>query len=584
MAHGDAQPVDGARRPVSPGGPDLARTARNFVGRVRGIARLDLEGLDTLPGRRWAFIGAVVAIGVVFSLAGIGILDLYTESIPFLILALAVGFLSRTTGMLLVAVHVVFDLLRSFTGLGDSFGAASIQGPEQLAGRVITYWLLWVLVVIIPTLQRVSHYAGIAWLAGRGAPTIVAAPASAALAAGFVYLWSTAEPFLIRPAFAGSPTVEAMEPQRTGWLIALAAFAIATAIAVAYQRRVWTGADLIPLIRRTGRLDAGGLVMRLIAYAVAIILLLGLITSPLDVVLLLAALVGGELLVPIIGRTEPMRSLLPRIPFLLRLALALGATFVISHLIFNVFYQPFLGSEFFPIVIALGLGLVLFRVLVEVAPGPRAAPPAAPASTATTALVALLAVVAASLALPAVVSADNCSGLSDCTIQDLSQVAVATAAIAAALWTLLSGSLQKTPPTPPGPPPGPPDPFRQALGEGLGIPGEYINVQQHGDDFWKFQVRVRGDTPLPTGDTIQGWIDAGVVPEGYLTGGDTLVVGAVQKAGDLTRVNVRTVDVETGVIGDAGVGTGTSLGEAAAGAGESMGISWGPPASTGRVE
>lgn len=583
MAHGDPQQVS-TPTSAATGRPDPARAARNFIGRARGIARLDLEGLDTLPGRRWPYVGAVVAIGVVFSLARIGILDLYTESIPFLILALAAGLLSRTTGMLMVAVHVVFDLLRALTGFGDTFGPASIQGPEQLVGRLITYWLLWMLVVIIPTLQRVSHYAAIDWLARRGTPTIVAAPASAAVAAGFVYLWSTAEPFLIRPAFAGSPTVEAMEPQRTGWLIALAAFAIATAIAVAYQRRVWTGADLIPLVRRTGRLDAGGLVMRLIAYAVAIVLLLGLITSPLDVVLLLAALIGGELLVPIMGRAEPMRSLLPRIPFLVRLALALGATFLVSHLLFNVFYQPFLGSEFFPIVLALGIGLVLFRLLVEAAPAPRAAAPAGPAAAATSALVALLSVVATSLAFPAAVSADNCSGLSDCTIQDLSQVAVATAAIAAALWTLLSGSLQKTPPTPPGPPPGPPDPFRQALGEGLGIPGEYINVQQHGDDFWKFQIRVRGDTPLPTGDTVQGWIDAGVVPEGYLTGGDTMVVGAVQKSGDLMRVNVRTVDVETGVIGDAGVGTGSSLGDAAAGAGKSMGITWGIPASTGRVE
>ena len=565
-------------------GPDPARAVRNFVGRARGIARLDFEGLDTLPGRRWAYVAAVLVVAVVFSLAHVGIRDLYTESIPFLLLALAAGFLSRTTGVLMVAVHVAMDLLRTIAGLGDAFGATSIQGPEGLAGRLITYWLLWVLVVIIPTLQRVSHYAAIDWLGRRGTATIVAAPASAAVAAGFVYLWSTAEPFLIRPAFAGSPTVEAMEPQRTGWIIALVAFAMATAIAVAYQRRVWTGADLIPLIRRTGRLDAGGLVMRVIAYAVALVLLLGLIRSALDVVLLLAALIGGEILVPIVGRAEPMRSLLPRIPFLVRLALALGATFLISHLLFNAFYQPFLGSEFFPIVVALGVGLVLFRLLVEAGPTPRPATAPSPSPGATSALVTLLAVGTASLVFPAAVSADNCSGLADCTIQDLSQVAVATAAIAASLWTLLSGSLQKTPPKPPGPPPGPPDPFRDELGKGLGIPGEYISVQQQHENFWKFQVRVRGTTPLPTGDTVQGWIDAGVVPEGYLTGGDVLVVGSVQKSGDLTRVNVRTVDVETGVIGDAGKGTATSLGEAAGEAGEGLGITWGPPASTGRVE
>lgn len=524
----------------------------------------------------------MLAVAAVFSLARVGIRDLYTESIPFLILALAAGFLSRTTGMLMVAAHIAFDLIGTLTGIGESFGAASLQSPLHVLGRLITYWLLWLLVVIIPTLQRVSHYAAIDWLARRNAATIVAAPASAAVAAGFVYLWSTAQPFLIRPAFGGFPTVEAMEPQRTGWLIALAAFAIATAVAVGFQRRVWTGADLIPLVRRTGRFDAGGLVMRLVAYAVAVVLLLGLITSVLDVVILAAALIGGELLVPVIGRTEPARSVLPRIPFLVRLALGLGATFLISHLLFNVFYEPFLGSEFFPIVVALAISLVVFRVLVEVPAAPRPPSPAAPAPAATG--FAILVALGASLVAPAPVLADNCSGLADCTIQDLSQVAVAVAAITASLWTLFSNSFQKTPPTPPGPPPGPPDAFRDALGKGLGIPGEYISVQQHGDDFWKFQVRVRGDTPLPTGDTVQGWIDAGSVPEGYLTGADTLVVGSVQQAGDSTRVNVRTVDVETGVIGDAGKGTGSSLGEAAAGAGDSLGITWGPPASTGRVE
>jgi hypothetical protein len=578
---GPAQPPVPPRTADAARGQDPARTARNFVGRVRGIVRLDLEGLDALPGGRWAVLGAVVLVTAAFSLARVGIRDLYTESIPFLILALAAGFLSRTTGMLLVATHVIFDLIRFLVGLGDPFSAGSLQTPEQIVGRLITYWLLWVLVVIIPTLQRVSHYAATDWLARRNAATIVAAPASAAVAGGFVYLWSTAEPFLIRPAFAGSPTVEAMEPQRTGWLIALAAVGIATVIGIVLQRRVWTGADLIPLVRRTGAFDTGGLVMRLVAYAVTVVLLLGLITSVLDVVLLGAALIGGELIVPGIRRAEPMRSVLPRVPFLVRLALALGLTFLISHLWFNVFYEPFLGSEFFPIVVALAVSLVVFRVLVEASP---VEPRVRPGPVAPTALVVILAAVGATLLVPPPVVADNCSGLSDCTIQDVSQVAVAVAAIAASLWTLFSNSLQKTPPTPPGPPPGPPDDFRKALGEGLGIPGEYISVQQHGDDFWKFQVRVRGDTPLPTGDTVQGWIDAGAVPEGYLTGADTLVVGSVQKSGDLTRVNVRTVDVETGVIGDAGKGTGPSLGEAAADAGESLGITWGTPASTGRVE
>ena len=58
---------------------------------------------------------AVVAIVVVFSVLRLTVSQIYTESLIFLFLAVAIGMIAPAAGVLLVILHGVADLIRAFT-------------------------------------------------------------------------------------------------------------------------------------------------------------------------------------------------------------------------------------------------------------------------------------------------------------------------------------------------------------------------------------------------------------------------------------------------------------------------------------
>jgi hypothetical protein len=124
--------------------------------------------------------------------------------------------------------------------------------------------------------------------------------------------------------------------------------------------------------------------------------------------------------------------------------------------------------------------------------------------------------------------------------------------------------------------------IKEGLKRGLGVDDDHIQVSKRGGLDQYVVVLGRGNRPLPSMDATQQAIGAGDVAEGSLEGGDTLLVGSVQQVGDQTRVVARTVNVETGVVQEAGKGTadGTDAGATAQAAQDAMkdaGISLGPP-------
>ena len=101
------------------------------------------------------------------------------------------------------------------------------------------------------------------------------------------------------------------------------------------------------------------------------------------------------------------------------------------------------------------------------------------------------------------------------------------------------------------------DPIEQGLVEGMQAAGvanfsaDHIIVTQTDDNFWKFFIRLDADgCPLPEGACIFDAIDRGEVPPGSQVGAKTVLLGAVQISGSVTRVNARFVNVETGEIID----------------------------------
>jgi hypothetical protein len=206
-----------------------------------------------------------------------------------------------------------------------------------------------------------------------------------------------------------------------------------------------------------------------------VFLLGGLMTGFLDL-----AIIGGVALLsqPVAARVlrnDRLRSLLRGIPWVVRFVAGFGLTWVIGYVINTVRYEPLAGSEFFPLVLTVAFGLLIFQVLLsdldtgdegeddEPTPEAEAAPSAGGAIGAALVIFAVGAML--QLAFPATAFADNCSGLFDCNQTVGAAAAAAAGAAAAAAGAAASRNQnrkrrkkRKKKNEPPAEPPPPPQP------------------------------------------------------------------------------------------------------------------------------
>lgn len=100
------------------------------------------------------------------------------------------------------------------------------------------------------------------------------------------------------------------------------------------------------------------------------------------------------------------------------------------------------------------------------------------------------------------------------------------------------------------------EPIGRALGaNGYQVGPDSVYVYESRGGLGCFMVRLgRNGHPLPTAECLKQKIKEGKVPEGSLESPRTLMFGSIQHAGNQTRVTVREVDLETGVILRAGKG------------------------------
>jgi hypothetical protein len=419
---------------------------RLLTRRLQAILIVDFRSLGIVPGGGWLAILAIVAVIVVFGVLRTGIRDVYTESLPFLITAMLIGYLSRGTGIALVGLFAIVDLIvpivdpAPYSDVGDS--------PMVLVGRVISWWLLWLLVVSIPTLQRQTRARLTDDPRRPAAMRLLGAPLGAAAAGALTFLWSNAQPYLIRPVFAGEPQSPAMLPQQMPVQLGVTAGAIALVLGLAYQARIQSPTDFISVLDLNRLHGRAGLVARVVVYSLALIAILGLLTSPLDVVVLVLAFVAAESLAAAVARSGIARTL-AGVPLWARLLGGLAATFLVAQVVTSLLQEPALGSEFFPMIVSMAIGIVIFRVLVveEIAPVELGTPPRPAASSAV--VILLFAAAGATTVLltsPTPAAADNCGGLTDCLNGWWAQVGAAVSAIVAFLWSLITAIFEKTPP------------------------------------------------------------------------------------------------------------------------------------------
>lgn len=437
----------------------------------------------------------VLAVTVVFSLARLTIEQVYTESLVFLVLAAAIGILSPAAGVLLVILHAVFDLGRALT---DPFAAYGGYGPVGvIAGRVVSFYLLWLLVVEVGLLARAIPWSVMtgdrpAALASRRLVAIGSAVAAVGLMA---WIWTQAASILVRPVFTwgglGSPsTVAIFTVQESGMILVFGAAAVAGAVAFLRLRYAaverageisFQEPEDFDLDQFQGEPEGGfGFIGDVARHAVAVFILGGLITGVLDLVILGGVALASQPVAERLLKFQTIRRLLAPIPWIVRFVVGFGLTFTVGIIVNSVRYDSLAGSEFFPLVVTVAFGLIIFQVVLsdpgeeeaDAAPATPVAPTSATGSSSAGGVIGavFLGLVTgwlAQLAFPGTALADNCSGLFDCYVSGVgaASAAAAAAAVAAAAATQRNRRIRRrkrrrTPGEPtdqvPAPPPIPP--------------------------------------------------------------------------------------------------------------------------------
>jgi len=360
--------------------PALGSSARRDADLLRRLPPLSTERLArvrSLPGLPAATLtGIALGLALIFGFVRLGITDVYTESWLFLVVAVALGLVSPGAGLLLVLAFGPMDLLAAITrGQLDPLVPA-------LAGRFISWWLLWLLAVVLPLVAR--QVPGAVLAVGRpDSPVgrrLLAYAAAAVTMMGLVWLWAGSVPELIRSVFTwtsmlGEPRPSVIGPVTDGRDTLLLAAAIVL-VMVTMGRDLMrivddeTAAAITPPVP-ADRLPSLPVRLRPVrwvaATALGLLLLGAMITSPLDVVLL-----GGALLLARPGVQRLLRRfpvallLLDQVPWLLRFALGCAAAWITSTVLTFLLGGPAFGSERFPVVIATTVAILVFALLLEV--------------------------------------------------------------------------------------------------------------------------------------------------------------------------------------------------------------------------
>jgi hypothetical protein len=353
-------------------------------------------------------------------------LDVYTESLLFMALALLLGLISPAFGIWLVLFHALSYVPDVAHGVGL---IAHLQRPinEQVffvLGRVVSFWLLWLLVVEIPLGARAMDLRARFSRFSRGPlRRVLSGEVVAAFATGtLVFIWTQAMPVLIRPVFTWRPLADSLPStaaiiplQSYGYFLVAAAVVMTLGIHAVRDRLAPPAPPFIAMPNETPR---EALARGIITAPLLVMTLGGVIIGYLDIVVLLVSLIFARPLALWVLPFTGLAPLLVRIHPFLRFLAGVLITYLIGTFINGAAYvgvhPPFLLSPFFPLVltIALGLPVIEFLVRADAVVDVRRNRPAEILGPGTA--LALVATALVLLAVPSPVLADNCASLHDC--------------------------------------------------------------------------------------------------------------------------------------------------------------------------
>jgi hypothetical protein len=349
---------------------------------IAGSSRRDAELLEAapLPGGwlrllariphlwTWLPIIAAIAIAVAFGYFRVGITAAYPESIAFLCLAVALGMVSPAASLLMTLVFVPLDLVTALQG--------HVLDPliPAIAGRFISWWLLFVLAVAIPLVCRGVPGAVLA-AASPPDPLVrrLVGYASAGLTcAVLVWLWTQAAPLLIAPLFTWSDGLRVPSAAATAvageWqnVVTAALFALLgmsllrDSLGSLDEEANEIRAASLPGGAREARLlpDQSQIALQLLAAAFFTLMLGGIVREPLDILILflMLAAAGPAIRMGLVGVPGVVATIV-RVPWLVRLLVGTAIGIVVGAVLFL--------AAGMPVVIVVALDLLVFELLLQ---------------------------------------------------------------------------------------------------------------------------------------------------------------------------------------------------------------------------
>ena len=196
----------------------------------------------------WRFLGVApliwLTIGFLTPWLWPGMKNVYSESLFFLGLVIAISILSGAWGAMLMVGYILGDFSATLRYVAIHIHSKGFPATGWVAGHLIGYLLLSLLVIRIPQFAR--------GLAEGGRPPAAPAPGIGmralrygVMCASLVFLWCESMILLIRPVFTWRhhlPTVDAVRPLQIKWpwLVAVA-FVVAIARVVSEELLVQRG-------------------------------------------------------------------------------------------------------------------------------------------------------------------------------------------------------------------------------------------------------------------------------------------------------------------------------------------------------
>ena len=391
---------------------------------LRANVSLDLDtAARALPSGRFVIPLVAIAIAAGFGLARPGYASIYGESLLLIVLLTAAGAFGRTLGIAVVLVHGITDMIR-FILVPDGF--LSQLTLHDALGRLISYGVLWLVVVYVPSVARGIAAAAEArrgGLSGRFA----GAGIGAAVAGIGTYLWSNLMPYLFGAVYHQSPAPQTLQPQQHPELLSLGVAAAYLLVDLFLRRRRIHPIELRPLLAGVPRTGIVGLVVRILGFGVLLVGISGIMTTNLDAYILIGSFVVAEIAAAAVGRwgLPGTGGRSARTISLAGSALSVVVVIAVGWVANRVWPNGLLESRFLPIILSLAVAFPIARVAASLAArawradeGARkvdeGTAPSSPVVTAAVTLGVITVVLAAMLVMPATALADNCASLGDC--------------------------------------------------------------------------------------------------------------------------------------------------------------------------